>query len=76
MMTRTQKIAQKKLDAEIARIYTRECAGIQINILDIPKIYAAGRAAAATGADVTAAIVGAVATLRTDTLPLVTWKRP
>jgi len=43
--------AEKATDARIARIYAQRCSNIQINIMDIPKIYAAARVVAANGAD-------------------------
>jgi hypothetical protein len=43
--------AEKALDARIARIYGARCNGVTINIMDIPKIYAAARVVAANGAD-------------------------
>jgi hypothetical protein len=38
-------ISPKKLDAMISEIYKRNCSGIQIDIMDISKIFAAGRQA-------------------------------
>ena len=54
------------LDKQIEAIYYRAAAGKQINILDIGKVFKAGHAAAAAGADVEAAIVAAVATYCTS----------
>lgn len=56
----------KTLDKQIERIYYANCAGVQINVLDISKIFAAGRAAAAAGTDIEAAVLNAVATLRVN----------
>lgn len=61
---RVRNKAEKKLDAAIERIYYSRCSGVQINIMDIPKVFAAGHAAAAAGADIEAAIVARVAELR------------
>jgi len=68
-MPRTTKAStvQKAQDRLIEAIYYRHAQGVQISILDIPKVYAAGRAAIAAGGDldaVRAAVVGAVDALR------------
>lgn len=43
-MTKTVKpLAGKKLDAVIEQAYTRNCSGIQIPMLEIPKIYKVAR---------------------------------
>lgn len=43
--------AQKHADARIDRLYNQRCSGIQINMMDIGKVFAAGYAAIADGAD-------------------------
>lgn len=53
-----------QLDKQIESIFYRSCGGVQLNVLDIGKVYAAGRTAAAAGGDIEAAIVATVATLR------------
>lgn len=58
-MTREQKRALKAADDRVNAAYLATCAGVQISILDIPKVFAAGRAAIAAGAD-TAALQAAV----------------
>lgn len=60
-MTKRQ---QNQIDRAIEQIYYRRCAGVQINIMDIGKVFAAGRAAAATGEDMEQAIVSKVQELR------------
>jgi hypothetical protein len=60
-MTKRQ---QNQIDKQIEQIYYRRCSGIQINIMDIGKVFAAGRAALAAGADVESAIVARVEQLR------------
>lgn len=69
--TDTRRIARKPsrkqlaaIDRQIELTYYRVAQGVQISILDIGKIYAAGRAAIEAGADLEAAIVAAVAQLR------------
>lgn len=52
------------MDAQIERAYYRLAQGVQISVLDIGKVFAAGRAALATGADLDAAITAVVAILR------------
>lgn len=39
------------LNTKISEIFRRECSGIQINMMDIGKIFAAGRAVVAEGGD-------------------------
>ena len=60
------KIAAKRLDQEIERIFRSHCAGISINIMDLGKVYAAGRKAHAEGSDMIAAVVTMVDSLRKD----------
>lgn len=52
------------LDREISAAYRANGHGIQINILNIRHVYAAGRAAAAAGESVEAAVVAAIARYR------------
>lgn len=54
----------RALDKQIEAIYYRRCGGVQINIMDIGKVFAAGREAHAAGADIEAAIVARVGELR------------
>lgn len=59
--------AQKQIDKRVERLYYASCSGVQINIMDIGKVFRAGREAIAIGGDdvaVTAAIVAFVATIR------------
>lgn len=63
-MTRAEKIAAKKLDQEIDTIYKAHCAGIEIDIFDIEKVFAEGRKARAEGRDMKEAIVAFVQTIR------------
>lgn len=48
-MTRKTK-AEKAADQRIDRVYKRVGEGVQINMLDIPKVFRAGREAIAEGA--------------------------
>jgi hypothetical protein len=59
-----QSKADKLLDKEIAAIYSRECSGIQINIMDIPRVYAEAKRAKNEGRDMKDAIVAFVQTIR------------
>jgi len=49
--TRSEKIAEKKLDARITRLFNQRCSGIQIGIFDLAKVSQAGKEAAATFGD-------------------------
>ncbi len=63
-MTRTEKIALNKLNKKIEAIYYEKCHGVQINVMDIGKVFAAGRLAAAEGRDIECAVLAFVATVR------------
>lgn len=54
----------KKWDKLIESVYYRVANGVQIRILDIPKVFQAGYAALETGQDLESAIVNAVNQLR------------
>jgi len=56
----------KVIDKQIEAAYYRLAAGKQINVMDIGKVYAAGRRAAETGTDVEAAVAGQIAELCTN----------
>lgn len=58
------KREQNRIDKQIADIYQRRCSGVQINILDIGTIYAAGRRAAQMGTDIETAVLVAVSKVR------------
>lgn len=61
------RIARRKkdpVDTLIERVFYATCSGVQIDILDIPKVFAAGRAAHARGEDLVAAITSFVASIR------------
>jgi hypothetical protein len=72
MFTDTRRLAGKPsrrqlaaVDREIERIYYRVAGGVQIDVMDIGKVFEAGHAAAAGGeAAIEAAIVAIVAQLR------------
>jgi hypothetical protein len=63
-MTRTEKIAFNKAKKLINKTYTENCCGIQIDIMDISKVFAAGHAALKEGRDLKTAIVAFVETIR------------
>lgn len=49
-MTRAQKLAEQRVE----QAFYRRCSGIQIRVLDMPKIFKAGLQAVAEGLDDTA----------------------
>lgn len=59
-----QSKADKAIDQRIEAAYYRNCSGVQIDIMDIGRVFKAGRAALAAGQDVDAAIVAFVQTIR------------
>jgi hypothetical protein len=56
----------KALDKQIEQIFYATSSGVQIPILSIGKIFAAGRAAAVAGTSIEAAVVTSVAALRVN----------
>lgn len=64
MNTKRTKRQLAAIDKEIERIYYRIACGVQINMLDIPKIFFAGRDAELLGQDMEAAIAAKIAELR------------
>jgi hypothetical protein len=70
-MTKRESAKAKRLanavDKEIESAYYRRCSGIQINIMDISKVFKAGRAAydgGARGSELEDAIAAFVQTIR------------
>jgi hypothetical protein len=62
-----QTAAERKADKLINEIYTRNCSGVQISVMDIPKVFKVGREAIAKGFEGEAlrtVIVGYVDTIR------------
>lgn len=58
------KLTQKKMDKLIDEAYNRLGKGVQINIMDIGKVFTMGRAALTNGTDLDTAINEAIAKLR------------
>ena len=56
----------RKVDNEIERVYYLHGSGVQVSVLDIPKIFTAGREAAAAGVSIEAAVKDAIAKYRTN----------
>ncbi|UCC72036.1 MAG: hypothetical protein JSV86_16960 [Gemmatimonadota bacterium] len=63
-MAKTKKLSAKKLDALIEKAYYANCAGTMINIMDIGKVFKAGRVGYALDgeAGIEPAVVDAIAT--------------
>jgi len=64
---RAKKREQEKIDKRVERVYYATCSGVQIDIMDIPKVFAVGRKAIEAGADddeLALAICKYVATIR------------
>ncbi len=59
-----RKPSLKKIDEAIDVAFRSRCNGVQIAVLDIPKVFKAGREAAALGQGIEAAVVSAVEGLR------------
>lgn len=59
-----QSKADKALDREIDKLYRENCSGIQIDIFDIPKVFAEARKARTEGRDMKEAIVSFVNKVR------------
>jgi hypothetical protein len=57
---------QTKAEKQIEQCYYDNCSGIQINIMDIGKVFAEGRKALAEGRDLKTAIISFVETIRVD----------
>jgi len=51
MATKTRKATKKQIDRRVEQAYYRSCSGIQINIMDIGRVFEAGRVSVAGGAD-------------------------
>jgi hypothetical protein len=63
-MSRSEKIAANKLDKEISKLYRENCNGMQINMLDIPRIFEAAKKAHSEGKDMKEAIVSFVESIK------------
>ena len=59
-----QSKEDKALDREIDKLYRENCSGIQIDIFDIPKVFAEARKARSEGRDMRDAIVSFVNIIR------------
>lgn len=66
-LARAKKNAYAKIDKRVERLYYATCSGVQIDIMDIGKVFDVGRKAIAEGKDdgeVALAICQFVATIR------------
>lgn len=59
-----QSKAEKELDREINKLYNENCSNIQVNIMDIPKIFAHAKRARAEGRDMREEIISFVNSIR------------
>lgn len=73
MFEDTRRVAAKpskrrlaQIDREVEAVFRRHCSGFQIPVMDLSKIFEAGRAAALSGLDVATAVVAAAGALRTN----------
>ena len=62
-MARKSK-ADKLIDAEINKIYCQTFSGVQVNIMELPKIFQVGKKAYLAGEDIKAAMIAYVETIR------------
>jgi len=62
----TKKLTKNQERNLIDRVYNENCCNIQINMMDIGKIFAEGHKALAEGRDLKTAIVEFVEKIRTD----------
>lgn len=65
-MAATKKLTKNQERNLIDRVYNENCRNIQINIMDIGKIFAEGHKALAEGRDLKTTIVEFVEKIRTD----------
>lgn len=63
-MTRKEKAEAKRIDKMIEQVYSANCSGIQIDVMDINKLFAEGRRAFHAGEDLAPAIVSFVQKIR------------
>jgi hypothetical protein len=63
-MRKSTKRSLNAVDKEIETAFYRHCSGWQIPMLDIHKIFRAGREAAQAGQDIAAAVVRAAEAVR------------
>lgn len=64
IMTPEERRAAKQLDREIEAIFYHDCPGVQVNILDLGRIFDAGRKAHREGRDIKEAVMSFVETIR------------
>lgn len=61
-----RKPTAKQIDKQVEASFYRVASGVQINVMDIGKVFSAGRAALAEGRDLDTAIREIVAVLRVN----------
>jgi hypothetical protein len=60
------KLTAKKIDNLIDQSYGRVARDVQINMMDIPKVFAEGRRAIAAGEDIDTALAAIVQKIRVN----------
>ena len=63
-MAKKRSAEERELDREIENIFADACNGVQIPLMDIPKVFAVGKRAKLEGRDVRQAIVELIATIK------------
>lgn len=63
-MQKRKTKAEKALDNQIDALYREHCCNIQINIMDVPRVFEHARKAHAEGKDLKEAIVSFVNSIR------------
>jgi ribosomal protein L18E len=61
---RAAKKEEKRIDNEINRLYSQHGQNVQINILDIPKVFKAGHAAVVAGQSLEQSVLDSIAKYR------------
>ena len=66
MKTKLSQRQEREIESEIARIFHSKCSGIELRMLDLPKVMRAGKDAHHNGQSVEDAVITTVQSLRTN----------